>query len=353
MESTQKQKGLPAVLVLSKNIGDALELTKSIYLKSFTPKNEYSYDSLCKKALDLKIEAPFLSEKYTVDTNYYNCNLKIACFTYDFLLPILDSQDTELFIQNHEISSVEGLIFVSDLRGNKREGLDQYLKYHKEIVDKFSPELLMCFAHTHSNQEEDLFETFKFGENELFVEVINDNLEQIEPKRPDPNVQKPKFEEKYGVDRVVENFECHMWPNMVKKIGTQVKAEQPKENIENKKQEGVDKDKETSNENKEEKSAKDDKEKKDEKKGDEDKKTKAKENENNNPFEYEDEEEKEIDGIAALIDTVRQFKLSSKNLSDEDRRQKAADLLMKLVSNCPELQGDDDDDEDEEGYKNL
>jgi len=44
---------------------------------------------------------------------------------------------------------------------------------------------------------------------------------------------------------------------------------------------------------------------------------------------------------------------SSKNLSDEDRRQKAADLLMKLVSNCPELQGDDDDDEDEEGYKNL
>jgi len=45
--------------------------------------------------------------------------------------------------------------------------------------------------------------------------VINDNLELVEPTRPDPSVQKPKFEEKYGVDRVVENFECHMWPNMV------------------------------------------------------------------------------------------------------------------------------------------
>jgi len=46
--------------------------------------------------------------------------MKLACFTYDYLLPVLnDEEDTELFLQSHEISSVEGLIFVSDLRGKK------------------------------------------------------------------------------------------------------------------------------------------------------------------------------------------------------------------------------------------
>jgi len=39
---------------------------------------------------------------------------------------------------------------------------------------------------------------------------------------------------------------------------------------------------------------------------------------------------------------------SSKDLTDEERRQKAADLLMKLVSNCPELQDGDDDEEGNE-----
>ncbi len=46
---------------------------------------------------------------------------------------------------------------------------------------------------------------------------------------------------------------------------------------------------------------------------------------------------------------MKKFNLSSrsKNLSDEDRRQQAADLLMKLVGNCKELQFDDDEDEDD------
>lgn len=55
----------------------------------------------------------------------------------------------------------------------------------------------------------------KFGENEIFIEVIDDDLDKIEPITPNPDAPKPKFEEKYGVDRVIENFECHMWPNMV------------------------------------------------------------------------------------------------------------------------------------------
>ena len=50
----------------------------------------------------------------------------------------------------------------------------------------------------------------------MFVEVIDDDLDEIKPLRPDPSVPKPKFEDKYGVDRITENFECHMWPNMVR-----------------------------------------------------------------------------------------------------------------------------------------
>jgi len=51
MESTQPEKELPGILVLGKNIGDALELTKSkqIPLSSFTTKTRHLHEIVYSK----------------------------------------------------------------------------------------------------------------------------------------------------------------------------------------------------------------------------------------------------------------------------------------------------------------
>ena len=92
----------------------------------------------------------------------------------------------------------------------------------------------MCFVNKEkTDNEEELYQQFvkkkalfhaehfvqEFGENEIFVEIISDDLELVQPKQPvtEEAGKAAKFVEKVGVDRVAENLECHMWPNMVKK----------------------------------------------------------------------------------------------------------------------------------------
>jgi len=346
MESTLTKDALPSVVILAKTISDALDFTKSIYLTSTIEKNQHLYHSLCHKALDLKIEAPFILEKFTLDTNYYHCNINLACFTYDHFIPLLGSEAVEESLAQEGISSVEGLVFVSNLKQNKIEGVEQYLKYHKEIVEKFNPELLMCFVNKEkTDNEEELYQQFEFGENEIFVEIISDDLELVQPKQPvtEEAGKAAKFVEKVGVDRVAENLECHMWPNMVKK--DKKKAEEKpysaasKVPLIEKKEEEAPK----VEENKEKEVNKEDEKTKETKEA-----TEAKKKIVEDGFEDDDEDEEGGIDLAQLMETVRQFKAGSKNLSDEERRQQAADLLMKLVSNCKELQCDDDDDEDED-----
>lgn len=43
----------------------------------------------------------------------------------------------------------------------QREGVEQYLKYNKEVIEKLNPEFMMCFANTVSDHNtEELFEIF-------------------------------------------------------------------------------------------------------------------------------------------------------------------------------------------------
>jgi hypothetical protein len=45
------------------------------------------------------------------------------------------------------------------------------------------------------------------------TEIIDDDLDSLKPVEPE--TKKSGLVEKYGVDRIVENLECHLWANMV------------------------------------------------------------------------------------------------------------------------------------------
>lgn len=356
---SQPQEALPGTLIIGSNIRDTLLLAKGIFYRTNAKDNQFLYESLSKMALSLKVGDSHVSEKYKLDTSYYHCESKLICATYEHIVPFLDSDNPDAFLEKQNISSIESVIFVSNLKGNNKAGVEQYLNNHKEIIEKYNPELTICFAHTDTIRGEELFGVFHFGEGDVFVEVIDDNLDDVEVKKEDPAAKQPKFEEKEGIDRVVENLECHMWSNMVqkdpkKKAAIDVlngDAPTEEETVEVKKEEvkQLDTKEEKPNVQKE-------------KVAEENKVSKELEQANGTKVhgdkmqnimnalggeEEEDEDEKGIDDLAKVLETVRQFKMDSKGLPDEQRKQQATNLLMKLIANCPDLQmGDESDDEE-------
>lgn len=352
------QKKLPTVLVAVNNIQDGYELCRGIFLRSIEEKNSVHFAKFEQLRNESKQEVDFLTSEYHIDTKYYSCDIRITCISYSFLLGNLlkGTEDPDL----HSIgsSSIEAIIFASNLIDNARDGVQEYTKFHNDLIERLNPNIMMCFANKRKDDNLDLYKVFNFGEEDYLIEIIDDELSSLkaakEDTKPSPNA------EKTGVDRVIENLQCHMWPNMEKK---KVETKPlPKVDLLSqqefgsplKDQEG-DKEKENNQEKASPKETKTDEQ------------PKATEKKPSEPVsadkkvediykemlqQHMDEDEKELEELSNIFHSIQRFKETSKNLSDKERREQAANLIMKLMQNCKDFddeEDDDDDDEDEEG----
>lgn len=51
--------------------------------------------------------------------------------------------------------------------------------------------------------------------------------------------------------------------------------------------------------------------------------------------------EMEMESFGAMLDEMKHFKEKSKHLSDKDRKTQAEDLILKLVANFKDIDGDE------------
>ena len=65
-----------------------------------------------------------------------------------------------------------------------------------------------------------------------------------------------------------------------------------------------------------------------------------------------DDEDFETDNLFALMSQIKNCKENNKNLSDEERRQNAEEIMNKLAG-MMDLGSDDDDEDENQGYEKM
>ncbi|CAD8101470.1 unnamed protein product [Paramecium primaurelia] len=216
-----------------------------------------------------------------INTKYYTCDVDLHTIKYNYFNQVNALEQLQKI-------KVDGVIFIVD--ANNMNGLDQFINLCDQILNEIQPGLQAIIY----NRKEGVKINFELLENE--EKKLESFVEQIYLDLENPPIQQQikqlseQQDETLGFPRIIEIIECNTWTYM------RPKSQEKKENInktkviQNKKQ-GLDQ------------------------------------------LEYED------DQFAQLIHDMTKIRTSK--MTDEERREKAANLMNQLMNMC---QDDDEDD---------
>ncbi|CAD8122866.1 unnamed protein product [Paramecium sonneborni] len=216
-----------------------------------------------------------------IDTKYYTCEVGLHIINYNYFYQ-------ENAIEKLQKIKVDGVLFIVD--ANNMNGLDQYINLCDQILNEIQPGLQAIIY----NRKEGTKINIELLENE--EKKLESFVEQIYLDLDNPPIQQQikqlseQEDETLGFPRIIEIMECNTWTYMRPK-SQEKKEKQNKTKIIDKQNEVIDQ------------------------------------------LEYED------DQFAQLIHDMTKIRTSK--MTDEERREKAANLMNQLMNMC---QDDDEDD---------
>ncbi|CAD8123697.1 unnamed protein product [Paramecium sonneborni] len=222
-----------------------------------------------------------ISTQILINTKYYTCDVDVHTIKYNYF-------NLENALQNLQNIKVDGILFIVD--ANNMNGLDYFINLCDQILNEIQPGLQAIIY----NRKEGTKINFELLENE--EKKLESFVEQIYLDLDNPPIQQQikqlseQEDETLGFPRIIEIMECNTWTYMRPK-SQEKKEKQNKTKIIEKQNEGFD------------------------------------------SLEFED------DQFAQLMHDMTKIRTSK--MTDEERREKAANLMNQLMNMC---QDEDDDD---------
>ncbi|CAK68081.1 unnamed protein product (macronuclear) [Paramecium tetraurelia] len=216
-----------------------------------------------------------------INTKYYTCDVGLHTINYNYF-------NQENALEQLQTIKVDGVLFIVD--ANNMSGLDQFINLCDQILNQIQPGLQAIIYDRKEGTKINL-ELLENEEKKLesFVEQIYLDLNNPPIKQQIKQLSE-QAEETLGFPRIIEIIECNTWTYMRPKV------QEKKENIS---------------------------------------KTKVSEKQSQGLDQLENED----DQFAQLMHDMTKIRTSK--MTDEERREKAANLMNQLMNMC---QDDDEDD---------